>query len=183
MNSFKKDVFCLLTVMMMLFAAGSGQAGALDEQKRAAVYRMFANYSEDFPEVPVMTPHTAMEMAKDERAVFVDVREPEEMAVSMLPGAVPAEIFLKNPDRWRNQTIVLYCTIGYRSGKLAQELAAKGISTTNLAGGILGWVFEGGRVYRHEAEVKKVHVYGKKWNYLPAGYEPVMFGLLHRFFG
>jgi hypothetical protein len=28
-------------------------------------------------------------------------------------------------------------------------------------------------------ETKRVHVYGEKWNYLPEGYEAVMFG----FFG
>ena len=58
----------------------------------------------------------------------------------------------------------------------------KGVHVENLRGGVLAWVFEGGRVYDAGGETKRVHVYGKKWNYLPKGYEPVMFGFFERYF-
>ena len=65
--------------------------------------------------------------------------KPEEQAVSMIPGAVTSEVFLADTDRFRGQRIIAYCTISYRSGKLAAKLKRKGITMVNLKGGLLGW--------------------------------------------
>ncbi len=62
-------------------------------------------------------------------------------------------------------------------------MARKGISLVNLQGGILAWILEGGKVYdKSGKEVKRVHVYGNKWDYVPAGYDTVKFGLWEQIF-
>jgi len=152
------------------------------EEKKETVYKMYEEYQKEFSSVGDMTPQKAMHLLKEGRVLFVDVRKPAEMKVSMLPGTITKEAFLKTPVKFKNKTVVAYCTIGYRSGKFAEEMANKGIHIYNLKGGALAWVFEGGKVYDVNRESKRVHVYGKKWNYLPEGYEGVVFGLLERWF-
>jgi sodium/bile acid cotransporter 7 len=154
-----------------------------DAQKKETVYRMYAGYKKDFPNVKDISPQRAMELLDQNKVVFVDTRKPEEIAVSMLPGAVAEKDFLKDPDRYRERTIVAYCTISYRSGVFARDLANEGTTVLNLRAGILAWLLEGGRVYdQSEKEVKRVHVYGDEWDYAPAGYETVKFSLGERLF-
>ena len=153
-----------------------------DDQKKQIVYRMYADYKKDFPAVQDVSPQDAMALLKSDQVVFVDVRKPEEMKVSMLPHAVSQQEFQKDPARYAGKKIVAYCTISYRSGKFAQDMARHGITVYNLTGGILAWTLEGGKVYDARGETKRIHVYVPDWNYPPKGYEAVMFGLLQRMF-
>jgi sodium/bile acid cotransporter 7 len=149
-----------------------------EAEKKEAVYRMYAEYKKDFPAVRDVSPQQAMEWLRQERVVFVDTRKPAEMAVSMLPIAVSQQDFLSNPDQYKDKTAIGYCTISYRSGVFAREMAKKGITVVNLEGGMLAWLLEGGKVYdKSGKEVKRAHVYGDKWNLAPAGYESVKFSL------
>jgi sodium/bile acid cotransporter 7 len=107
------------------------------------------------------------------KALFIDVREPKEQAVSMLPSSVAAEEFLKDPGRYGDRVLIGYCTISYRSGKLAQQLAAQGITVLNLRGGILAWAHAGGKLQDRSGETRRIHVYGRKWDLAPQGYETV----------
>lgn len=157
-------------------AAGFGRpAGAddavSDDARRARVEAMYRNYKKDFPDVQDLTPAEAMELMKAGRAAFVDVREEREQAVSMLPGAVPQKEFLQQPERYRDKVVIGYCTISYRSGKLAGQLKARGIAMLNLRGGMLAWVHAGGKLYDRDGETRRLHVYGRKWNLAPRGYE------------
>lgn len=153
-----------------------------DDQKKEIVYRMYAGYKKDFPTVQDISPQDAMALLKSGEVVFVDVRKSDEMDVSRLPNALSQEEFLKNPARYADKKVAGYCTISYRSGKFAEEMAKQGITIYNLTGGILAWTLEGGKVYDARGETKRIHVYGPKWNYPPRGYEAVTFGLLQRVF-
>lgn len=174
--------FFLLCFAAVTVHSGSGLCQELsDAQKRAVVYEMYEDYRSAFPAVHSIPPLEAMALLDAGRAVFVDARQPEEVAVSRIPGAVTEEIFLQSPDAFSGKTVIGYCTISYRSGLLAQQLAEKGIEMHNLAGGILAWTLEGGRVVDPKgATVRRIHVYGPKWNFPPEGYEAVMFGILKR---
>jgi sodium/bile acid cotransporter 7 len=147
-----------------------------DDAKKETVYRMYSEYKREFPTVRDMAPQEAMRLYEKGAAVFVDARLPAEMAVSMLPGAISEEAFGKNPEHYRGNTVIVYCTISYRSGLLAERLTDQGTRVYNLQGGLLAWVLEGGKVYDSRGETRRIHVYGKKWNYPPAGYESVLFG-------
>jgi rhodanese-related sulfurtransferase len=77
---------------------------------------------------------------------LLDVREPWEVAVCALPGAVPipmgqvpARAAELDPDR----PVVCYCHHGMRSLQVAHFLARRGFDTAiNLTGGIDAWARE-----------------------------------------
>ncbi len=159
-----------------------GENKLTDQQKLKIVYDMYAGYKKDFPGVKDISPKRAMELLKNGKVVFVDSREPAEMKVSMLPHAITREEFLKDPEKYKGKTVVAYCTISYRSGKFAEQMAKQGIPVLNLKGGLLAWVLEGGKVYDSHGETKRIHVYGKEWDYPPEGYESIKFGFFERLF-
>ena len=101
------------------------------------------------------------------------VRDSEEQAVSMIPGALTHGKFLEDPDVYKERTVIAYCTISYRSGKFASKLRKRGIHVINLRGGLLAWLHAGGPVHRDGIPVRKVHVYGKTWDLAPSIYETI----------
>ena len=161
-----------------LLHCGLGQAKAADQdmtdtEKSAKITAMYQDYKKDFPSVQDIEPAEAMRLFQDGQALFIDVREEKEQTVSMLPGAITEKQFLKDPKQYQDRTLIGYCTISYRSGKLAEKLKAQGITLLNLKGGLLAWAHAGGKVYNQNSETKRIHVYGKKWNLGPKDYEAV----------
>ena len=171
-------VFLVLLVPQAVFCDAEMTA----EEKKNTVYKMYEEYKKEFLSVADMTPQKAMRLMEEGRVLFVDVRKPAEMKVSKLPYSVTKEVFIKNPAKFKHKTIVSYCTISYRSGKFAMDMEKKGIRVYNLKGGVLAWVLEGGKVFDANGQTNRVHVYDEKWNYLPEGYEAVVFGLFERWF-
>jgi sodium/bile acid cotransporter 7 len=151
-----------------------------DADKKRIVNQMFAEYSKEFPSVKTIDPKKAMDLAGSEDLVVVDVRHEKEMAVSVIPGAITKSEFLSQKESYHDKTIVVYCTIGYRSGIFAAEMQKQSFDVYNLKGGILSWVLEGGQVRNNTGIVKQVHVYGEKWRYVPDGYDAVVFGFFER---
>jgi len=105
------------------------------------------------------------------KAKILDARSVEEYNVSHLKNAVLAgfEHFnLKKttqllPDK--NEMIVVYCSIGVRSAKIAQRLKDEGYTNVfNLYGGIFEWKNNGFSVIDlNGKDTEKVHVYNKHW--------------------
>jgi sodium/bile acid cotransporter 7 len=154
-----------------------------DQEKKKIVYQMYAEGKKDFPAVKDLSPQQAMALLKQGRLVFVDTRKPAEMKVSMLPGAITKKAYLVEPGRYKDRTVVAYCTISYRSGVFAREMGKKGYTVTNLKGGILAWALEGGSVYDPQGRrTRRIHVYAERWNYAPQGYQTVMFSLWEQLF-
>jgi len=146
-----------------------------DEKRREKIEEMYEGYKrQSFPGVIDVEPRLAKDLARRPAVLFVDVRPPEERSVSMIPGAVAKEQFLGNLEQYKDQIIIGYCTISYRSGKFAQELMNKqGITMYNLRGGLLAWVHDGGKVVDPKGDTRRIHVYGRKWNLAPSAYEAV----------
>jgi rhodanese-related sulfurtransferase len=121
-----------------------------------------------------------MKILDDTNLVLIDVRQPEEQHVSMLAHALTTREFA---ERFRHgipagKRIVVYCTIGYRSGKYAEELAKQNIKAENLEGGVLAWSHAGGDFFVKDAggrpiKTFRVHVYDKGWNFLHPDYQAV----------
>ena len=144
-----------------------------DAQKRDQIEKLYMSYKKEFPEVQDVDPQEAMQLSNTRKVVFIDVREPDEQSVSHLPGAITADFYLENPEKYNDYIKIGYCTISYRSGILAQELHQKGIPMYNLRGGLLAWVHDGGKVYNGTDETKRIHVYNNAWNLGPEGFEAV----------
>lgn len=102
------------------------------------------------------------------KVVVLDIREPNETAVSTLPGAralPPDEVAgaaVRVPD---DAAVVTYCTAGYRSGFAAVELEKRlGRPVYNLDGGIIAWFNAGGPVVDPEGKpAQRIHPYGEEW--------------------
>ncbi len=76
--------------------------------------------------------------------ILLDAREPEEYAVSHLQGAknVGFENFnlATLADIDKDAPIVIYCSVGYRSEKIGENLQRAGFkNVVNLWGGIFDW--------------------------------------------
>lgn len=136
--------------------------------REARVEAMSAEIRGAFPEVTEVRAEDVVAGSAD--VVWVDVRSPEERAVSVLPGAIPAERVEADPAAWRGRHLVAYCTIGYRSASWADAWADRGLSVDHLAGGVLAWSWAGGGFERDGAPTTAVHVYGPAWDLLAPGY-------------
>ncbi|PCI36235.1 MAG: hypothetical protein COB53_10195 [Elusimicrobia bacterium] len=87
--------------------------------------------------------------------------------------AILKKEFESDPDAFRDSLIVLYCTIGHRSGKYGRTLQEKGFRVRNLLGGVLLWAHTVGPL-EHEGEpTRRIHVYGKRWDLPPESFEAV----------
>lgn len=159
--------------VLLMLGAVSAKDALDDEAKKRRVGEMYEQYKQSFPEVADLSPEQVFKLMKRMEVIFVDVRSSEEQTVSMIAGALGHEKFLENPDPYKKRTVIGYCTISYRSGKLANKLRKRGIRMINLRGGLLAWLHAGGQVHRDGIPVRKVHVYGRKWDLAPSSYETI----------
>ena len=176
-------LFLLCVFVMFTKGAVFAEADLGEAEKEAAVYRLYASYEHRFPEVRGISAEEARDLHQLGQVIFVDVREPAEMDVSMLPDAVSEREYNAHPNRFLNKTVVAYCTIGLRSGEFAEKMAEPGVTVFNMEGGILAWLWAGGILQgAEERTVNEVHVYAEKWDLAPFGYKTVRFGLWQRLF-
>ncbi|MFN6483954.1 MULTISPECIES: rhodanese-like domain-containing protein [unclassified Nostoc] len=102
--------------------------------------------------------------------LLLDVRSQTEYEVSHLETAVHIDTF--TPDLTalstsKDRPIIVYCSIGYRSAKLAQRLQQTGMKCIyNLSGGIFQWVNEGRLIFKDEHQTQLVHPYNAIWGKL-----------------
>jgi rhodanese-related sulfurtransferase len=124
------------------------------------------------PNVPVMDDAAlAALLAGTPAPVLLDVRSPDEWAVSRIPGARPAfddalvEAALAGVPA--TATVVAYCAIGLRSARLADRLAAAGRpGVHNLRHGIFGWADAGRPLQDARGPAQRVHPYDAGWGRL-----------------
>ena len=145
-----------------------------DSTNKEKVAKMYQSIKKSFKNVPELKVKEVQKLKAEKKVIIIDVRPEEERRVSVIPGAISKNEFEKNPEKYKNKKIAVYCTIGYRSAKYVQKLKKKKLDAYNLEGSILGWVHEGQPVVSESGkQVKKVHVYGKRWDFVPDGYEGI----------
>ena len=117
--------------------------------------------------VPTVVPS---ELAAMDAPMILDAREKEEYQVSHIPGAkcIGYDDFdmssLEGVDK--DELIVVYCSIGYRSEKIGEKLQKNGFTNVhNLYGSIFEWVNQSHEVVDDsEKPTNKVHTYNKNWS-------------------
>lgn len=148
----------------------------------ARLQQIEAEYEEyrakEFPDVSEVSADQLQKWLPRLRAgelLLVDQRTAAEQAVSRIPHALTvAEYERLGAEERKKKPVITYCTIGLRSGKYARQLKAKGIHVMNLRGSILSWTHVGGElVDSQQRPTRRVHVYGKRWNWVASGYEAV----------
>lgn len=108
--------------------------------------------------------------AIQEEVLIFDAREREEFEISHIEGAryLGYKQFEESAlmDLPKDQKIVLYCSIGYRSEKVAEKLKALGFEQVyNLYGSIFEWVNAGFPIVGPDGQQsKQLHTYNAKWS-------------------
>ncbi len=102
--------------------------------------------------------------------LLLDVRSSDEFQVSHLRGAVrvdPEHPDLEALQLPEDAPIFVYCSVGYRSAAVAQQLTASGADEVyNLKGGIFAWANEGRPIIRDGERASAVHPYDGIWGQL-----------------
>ncbi len=118
--------------------------------------------------VPVMS---VEELAQQQDQVYIfDTRKAKEYQISHIPGA--RFLGYKDFDAARlegvpkDATIVLYCSVGYRSEKIGKKLQKLGYTQVfNLFGSLFEWVNQGYLIVdQNDQPTNKVHTYNRKWS-------------------
>lgn len=147
-----------LTGLLLFALAARGQVQS--EAYRAMLKTLLGH---TVPEIQVQ------EAARDSANIlFLDAREPEEFAVSRIKGAVSVGYNHFNTGSLaaiqKDKRIVVYCSVGYRSEKVAEKLLLAGYTNvSNLYGGIFEWVNQGNPVFNDKGKTREVHAYSPAW--------------------
>ncbi len=105
------------------------------------------------------------------RLIVLDARTEPEFEISHL--ATAQRIDPNHPD-WsqlatvpKETPIVVYCSVGYRSARIAQQLQQQRFTNVlNLEGSIFQWANEGRSLYNADQPAQFVHPYDDRWGKL-----------------
>ncbi|MFT7557012.1 MAG: rhodanese-related sulfurtransferase [Planctomycetota bacterium] len=110
--------------------------------------------------------------------ILIDVRELDEYSVSHLknsqrvsPDIVTADFIQRFAESAQDKTFVFYCSVGYRSSELAEQLSqslksAGARNVMNLKGGIFNWHNQSRALFNENGQTDKVHPYNSRWGRL-----------------
>jgi len=150
----------ILVTGLLLFLATAGYS-----QVKSGAYRLMlkALLQHSVPEVGIR-----YAAGNKSDLVFLDTREPREYAVSHIDGAIYVGYdtfdLSKLASLDKNSRIVAYCSVGYRSEKIAEKLIAAGFkNVSNLYGGIFEWVNQGHAVHNDQGPTQEIHAYDRTW--------------------
>ena len=127
---------------------------------------------EDFPRVQhISTDELAAILEEHTDFTLLDTREPEEYEVSHIQGAILAEgvrdALKVLKDKSREDLVIVYCSVGYRSSNIAKKLTRRGFTNVvNVEGSLFKWANENRPVFSGDKVVDKVHPYDEDWGRL-----------------
>jgi rhodanese-related sulfurtransferase len=106
------------------------------------------------------------------KAIILDAREIAEYNVSHLKNAIYVGYKSFNTETVtkqitnKQQTIVVYCSLGIRSEDIAEQIKKEGYTNVyNLFGGIFEWKNNDFTVYNNNNEpTENVHAFSKEWS-------------------
>ncbi len=104
--------------------------------------------------------------------LFLDAREKKEFKVSHIKNATWVGYSTFKLKRVKNiakdTPIVVYCTVGYRSEKVAEQLKEAGFSNvSNLYGGIFEWMHQHKKIHCKNQDIEEtenVHTFDEEWS-------------------
>jgi len=147
-----------------------GAIGAASYSQRIGWRLINAKIHADFPEVRRMTTaELAAALVSDNKPVLLDVRTKAEFDVSHLEGATRVEpgsdpVAISIP---KDQPVVTYCSVGYRSAAFAKKLSEAGYrNVSNLEGSIFRWANENRPLVHDGQPTDRVHPYNRLWGIL-----------------
>ena len=173
----------LHTILLLICTGFSGYSLALDADNLQQVHRSIVD---KFDQVSHIDADSLQSLAPDDLIVF-DVRENEEYRVSHLKDSIQVdpdisskEFFSLFKDQIQSKTVIFYCSVGYRSSKLAEQLLEDQSTQLesqfyNLEGGIFNWHNEQRHLIDQSGDTDSVHAYNSKWSRLINRKEKIKF--------
>lgn len=126
-----------------------------------------------YPTVQSLTTQELAQWHKSQQPqpILLDARNAAEYELSHLQQARhidPQQPDLSALPQSLETPIVVYCSVGYRSAKIATKLTEAGYTHVyNLEGSIFQWVNEGRLVFQDDNNVTtQVHPYDRRWGQL-----------------
>ena len=151
----------VVTVLMLIFGLGKWYFGLMTGSQDTA---------------PLVTAVQIRNFQSDEKYqdqfVLVDVRSKAETDISMIPGALTISEFERTEKQHQGKTVIVYCTVGVRSGRYAASLNRKGWNALNYKGSILDWCEKSLPLMVDGEETSHVHTYSR-WFSAPKNYVDV----------
>ncbi len=135
------------------------------------VNAMIAHHFPEVPQISVADLDTWFHDSHRKPPLLIDVRSRAEYAVSHLHNArwidTLEHVSKAMAGVSHTESIVTYCSVGYRSSAYAQRLLRDGFTNVrDLKGSIFEWGNGGLPVYRHDRVVHHVHPYNRYWGLL-----------------
>ncbi len=162
----KRILFLSLALFVSSCTITAQQKKGTDIQLKSAKFKKMIDRTIDFtiPLVSVEDLHANMD-----DYVILDAREKHEYNISHIPKAM--YVGYENPEMGlinaidKDKKLVFYCSIGYRSEKIAEKAKDLGFAEVyNLYGSIFEWANKGYELETTSKEdTKKVHAYNRIW--------------------
>ena len=105
---------------------------------------------------------------KTDKHTILDTRSEAEFLVSHLPNArrVGFKDFSENNLKGlsKNDTIIVYCSVGYRSERIGEKLLQLGYKKVfNLKGGVFKWINKGYKMQQDSLPTTAIHPFSTMW--------------------
>lgn len=153
-TALKKTIFLLLLWPIGILAQGQDFYTFIDSL-----------LSDEIPKI------TVKELEKKKDFILLDVRSKEEFEISHIEDAIwvgeKKWDFKKLKKILHKQNIIVYCSVGFRSEKLARKLINQGYPKVyNLYGGIFEWINQGKSTRNSNGLTNTIHCFDNsfaKW--------------------
>lgn len=171
MHKIRLNPHTLFFICLLILSCGTALS-CIDEKKLDGddVRKMIREQYPSVVQISTLQLAQLLSTADAEKPILLDVRESHEYAISHLQNALKASTkeeadeILKN--REKKHLIVVYCSLGFRSCNLAEQLTASGFERVyNLEGGIFKWANEGRPVYNNDQQATHVHPFSEEWGH------------------
>ena len=144
----------VVTVLMLIFGLGKWSLGLMTGSQDTA---------------PLVTAVQIRNLQSDEKYqdqfVLVDVRSKAETDISMIPGALTISEFERTEKQHQGKTVIVYCTVGVRSGRYASKLIQEGWDARNYEGSILDWCENKFPLATYDGKAtKRVHTFSHRYS-------------------
>lgn len=153
----RKKVVLLITLIFTLVSA-SAQVSVLNPKFDAMLEKLLSHSVNEVSPLDLDT----------NNIIYLDSREKKEFEVSHIDNAIWVGFDSFNLKSVKNiskeNRVVVYCTVGYRSEKIAEKLTKVGFTdVSNLYGGIFEWVHHNQTVVNDQGVTEEIHTYDKVW--------------------
>jgi rhodanese-related sulfurtransferase len=125
-----------------------------------------------FPDVPHIDTDTVRRMTSADKGAevqLVDVREPNEFAVSHIPGAINVPLGTTEGELLSivrsDIPVIIYCSVGHRSAIITRRLQSSGRKNVqNYVGSFFSWANSGNPMQSARGPEHTVHPYDRRWS-------------------